>query len=189
MSRASRNQRRCSICGNEFPQRDIVSGAAVRDTIAELIFRDHPAWSMESFICRPDLLRYSANYVESLLASERGELGSIEKEVIDSLRQHELLAMNVDVESEKSWTLGERLADRLADLAGSWMFLVGFGVFMAGWMVMNSLVLYWRPVDPFPFILLNLLLSCLAAVQAPIIMMSQKREERVTGCAPSMIIR
>ena len=177
MRRSQRNQRRCAVCGNEFPQREVVSGAAVRDTIAELIVHEHPAWSMESFICRPDLLRYSANYVESLLASERGELGSIEKEVIDSLGQHELLAMNVDAESEKTWTLGERMADRLAEMAGSWAFLFGFGVFMAGWIAMNSLVLYWRPVDPFPFILLNLLLSCLAAVQAPIIMMSQKRQE------------
>ena len=143
MRRSQRNQRRCAVCGNEFPQREVVSGAAVRDTIAELIVHEHPAWSMESFICRPDLLRYSANYVESLLASERGELGSIEKEVIDSLRQHELLAMNVDAESEKTWTLGERMADRLAEMAGSWAFLFGFGVFMAGWIAMNSLVLYW----------------------------------------------
>ena len=93
------------------------------------------------------------------------------------MREHELLSMNVDMESEKTWTLGERLSDKLADFAGSWSFLIGFGLFMAAWIIMNSLVLYWHPVDPFPYILLNLLLSCLAAIQAPIIMMSQQRQE------------
>jgi len=170
-------QRTCAVCGKHFPARDIVSGAAVRGSIAELILHDHPEWSPDAFICRSDLARYSTNYVESLLESERGELSSLEKEVLESMRQHELLATNVDVESEKTWTLGERLADRLADFAGSWTFLIFFGVFMAIWIIVNSLVLYWRPVDPYPYILLNLLLSFLAAIQAPIIMMSQNRQE------------
>ncbi len=170
-------QRTCAVCGKHFPARDIISGAAVRGSIAELILHDHPEWSPDAYVCRSDLARYNANYVESLLESERGELSSLEKEVLESMRQHELLAMNVDVESEKTWTLGERLADRLADFAGSWTFLIFFGAFMAAWIVANSLVLYWRPVDPYPYILLNLLLSFLAAIQAPIIMMSQNRQE------------
>ena len=128
-------------------------------------------------ICHSDLSRYSTDYVKSLLESERGELSSLETEVLESMRQHELLAMNVDVESEKTWTFGERMSDRMADFAGSWTFLICFGIFMAAWIIMNSLVLYWRPVDPFPYILLNLMLSCLAAIQAPIIMMSQNRQE------------
>jgi uncharacterized membrane protein len=73
--------------------------------------------------------------------------------------------------------LGERLADRIAVFGGSWPFLIYFGVFLVLWIGMNSLVLYRRPVDPYPFIFLNLVLSCLAAVQAPIIMMSQNRQE------------
>ena len=177
MSKFQKIQRKCAVCGKDFAQREVVSGAAVRDTITELILVDHPDWSPDEFICRADLSRYNANYVESLIASEKGELSSLEKEVIDSLRQHELLAMNVDVESEKTWTFGEKLSDRLANFAGSWSFLIGFGVFMSAWIIMNSLVLYWHPVDPFPFILLNLALSCLAAIQAPIIMMSQQRQE------------
>lgn len=166
----------CSV-RKKIPAREVVSGAAVRDAITEQILRNHPEWSADAFICRSDLARYSADYVESLLESKKGELSSLEKEVLGSLRQHELLAMNVDVESEKMWTLGERLADRLADFAGSWTFLICFSVFMAAWIIMNSLVLYWHPVDPFPYILLNLLLSFLAAIQAPIIMMSQNRQE------------
>ena len=177
MSNVQNIPRTCAVCGKKFSAREVVSGAAVRDAITEQILRDHPEWSTDAFICRSDLARYSTDYVESLLESEKGELSSLEKEVLESLRQHELLAMNVDVESEKIWTLGERLADRLADFAGSWTFLICFGVFMAAWIIMNSLVLYWHPVDPFPYILLNLLLSFLAAIQAPIIMMSQNRQE------------
>ena len=78
---------------------------------------------------------------------------------------------------ERKWTLGERLADRIAEFGGSWTFLICFGVFMLIWITANSLILFWRPIDPYPFILLNLVLSCLAAIQAPIIMMSQNRQE------------
>jgi len=177
MTKSQSVQHRCAVCGRQFPSRALISGAAVRDSVAELISSDHPDWSPDAFICRPDLSRYNAAYVESLLESERGELTSLEQEVLASLRQHELLTTNVDVEFEKAWTLSERLADRLASFGGSWTFLICFALFMAAWITMNSLVLLWRPIDPFPFILLNLLLSCLAAVQAPIIMMSQNRQE------------
>jgi len=130
-----------------------------------------------SSICRPDLSRYSADYVESVLQSERGELSALEHEVLASLRDHETLSTNVDAESDRARTFGEQLADRIASFGGSWTFLILFGVFLAGWILANSLVLYWRPVDPYPFILLNLVLSCLAAIQAPVIMMSQNRQE------------
>ncbi len=74
-------------------------------------------------------------------------------------------------------TLGERIADNVAKFGGSWRFIISFGVFLVMWMIINSIVLLRRPFDPYPFILLNLILSCLAAIQAPIIMMSQNRQE------------
>ena len=167
----------CAICGKTFPNRDLVPGAAVRDAIAKEIVRDHPAWSPESFICRPDLTKYRVKYVHFLLESEKGELTSLEEEVLHSIQDHELLSKNVDAEFEQTWTFGERLADRIAAFGGSWAFLIYFGAFIALWIGMNSIVLVWRPPDPYPFILLNLILSCLAAMQAPIIMMSQNRQE------------
>ena len=94
-----------------------------------------------------------------------------------SLREHELLSTNIEAEFEQKWSFGERLADKIATFGGSWVFLICFGVFLLVWVGMNSLVLLWRPLDPYPFIFLNLLLSCLAAIQAPIIMMSQNRQE------------
>ena len=97
--------------------------------------------------------------------------------MVHSLREHELLSANVDLQFERAWSFGERLADRIAAFGGSWTFLTCFGAFVGLWITMNSLVLLWRPVDPYPFILLNLVLSCVAAIQAPIIMMSQNRQE------------
>jgi uncharacterized membrane protein len=112
-----------------------------------------------------------------ILESEKGELSTLEQEVVRSLREHELLSSNVDTQFEREWSLGDRLADRIATFGGSWSFLILFGVFLLAWIVLNSVVLVQRPPDPYPYIFLNLVLSCLAAVQAPIIMMSQNRQE------------
>ena len=73
-------------------------------------------------------------------------------------------------------TFGERLADRVAVIGGSWAFIIGFGLFLFGWALLNTIVLVRHAFDPFPFIFLNLMLSMLAALQAPIIMMSQNRQ-------------
>jgi len=167
----------CAVGGKSFSPRDLVPGIAVRDVIADEIAREHADWSQEQFICRPDLNRFRSQYVHTLLESEKGELSSLEKEVLLSLRDHETLAKDVDTEVEGDWSLGERLADRIATFGGSWTFLICFAGFLALWIIFNSIVLYSRPPDPFPYILLNLILSCLAAVQAPVIMMSQNRQE------------
>ena len=121
--------------------------------------------------------RFRSNYIQGLLESEKGELSTLDQEVLDSLKRHETLASNVDDEYEKTFTLGERMADRLADFGGSWNFIVILGSVSLGWIVVNTLVLVAKPFDPYPFIFLNLILSCLAAIQAPVIMMSQNRQE------------
>jgi uncharacterized membrane protein len=77
---------------------------------------------------------------------------------------------------EERLTFGERLADRVAVVGGSWSFIVGFSLFLVAWAILNTVVLASRAFDPFPFIFLNLMLSMLAALQAPIIMMSQNRQ-------------
>ena len=97
--------------------------------------------------------------------------------MLDSLSEHELLSKNIEMEFEQVWTFGERLADRIASFGGSWRFLIIFFVFLLAWIAVNTLVLWGKPADPYPFILLNLVLSCIAAIQAPIIMMSQNRQE------------
>ncbi|MBI2277349.1 MAG: DUF1003 domain-containing protein [Dechloromonas sp.] len=167
----------CLVCGKPFPTRELIAAPLVRANIASAIRAEHPDWSAISQICQDDLAHYRGQYIHSLLVSETGELSELEREVLHSLQTHQILAADVDSDYEEQWTLGQRLADRIASFGGSWTFLILFGLFIAAWIMINSLVLYWRPVDPFPFILLNLLLSCLAAVQAPVIMMSQNRQE------------
>jgi len=86
------------------------------------------------------------------------------------------VSRNVNEEELESLTFGERLADRVAAFGGSWTFIICFGVTLALWVGGNSVVLAQHPFDPYPFIFLNLILSMLAAIQAPVIMMSQNRQ-------------
>lgn len=167
----------CAICGKQFTAHHIVSGELVRKEIAEEILKTQPDWSPDKYICRADLAEFRDKYVHSLLESEKGELSSLEQEVIRSLREHEVLSADVESRFEQKWTLGERLADKIAKFGGSWTFLICFSLFLLLWIGINSFVLIIHPPDPYPYILLNLILSCLAAIQAPIIMMSQNRQE------------
>jgi uncharacterized membrane protein len=172
-----KNGHECAVCKKVYAPADVLSAHLVRDSIDALIRHDHPDWSDESYICRSDLAVYRTKYVHSLLESDKGELSNLEKDVLDSLQKHELISSNIDDAFERDRSLGERLADRLAAFGGSWSFLIIFGLFLLVWIIMNSMVLFWRPIDPYPYIFLNLILSCLAAIQAPVIMMSQNRQE------------
>jgi uncharacterized membrane protein len=87
------------------------------------------------------------------------------------------LSANVNVEFDRRLTLGERIADQVAEFGGSWAFILSFAVLLVGWIIFNSGQLLGHPFDPYPYILLNLVLSCVAALQAPVIMMSQNRQE------------
>lgn len=177
MTQKNNDHHTCVICTKSFARKDLVSAPAVRQAVAHEIAAKHPAWCSESFICRSDLNDFRGKYVHKILQSEKGELTSLEQEVVQSLRDHELIAKNIDVEKTEDWTFGERLADKIAAFGGSWKFLIAFGVFIFLWIGVNAIVLASHPPDPYPFILLNLLLSCLAAMQAPVIMMSQTRQE------------
>jgi len=166
----------CQVCGSTRAA-DLRRGIVVGPAVAELIQRATGSWSVDGWICTADLNNYRHQYVKSLLEAERGELTALDQEVLDSLRQQEILSRNPDVELQSSLTAGQRLADRVADFGGSWRFIILFAVVLFLWMAVNSVVLIIRPFDPYPFIFLNLILSCLAAIQAPVIMMSQNRQE------------
>jgi uncharacterized membrane protein len=167
----------CQICGKTEKQAKLVPAAVVRSSLTERIVKACPAWSADGFICTTDLNRFRGEYVQSLLEDERGDLTSLERSVVESLARHETLSENVEAEFQKKLTIGERLADQIAEFGGSWGFISAFGGFILVWVLINTIVLIVRPFDPYPFILLNLFLSCLAAIQAPVIMMSQNRQE------------
>ncbi len=165
----------CLVCGQS--RRHLMPARLVRTSIVELIRPEHPEWTDESFICLDDLNKYRSQFVEKLLETERGGLSVLEPDVDRSLKEQEIIAENTNAEIAAATTLGERLADGLASFGGSWSFLILFAAGMSTWILFNSVQASGKSIDPFPFILLNLVLSCLAAVQAPVIMMSQNRQE------------
>ena len=167
----------CQICKENKKLNEMLSGELVRPSLVEMIQKKYPDWSSEGFICRSDLARFRTEYIQSLVEKEKGELSTLELDVIRSLKEQELLSKNVNVEFDGRSTIGERVADKVAEFGGSWCFITIFTVVIVAWIIMNSIVLFLRPFDPYPFILLNLVLSCVAAMQAPIIMMSQNRQE------------
>jgi uncharacterized membrane protein len=167
----------CPICGQTKRASEFVAGAMIREPVVTEIQREHPAWTAEQPICLSCLNRYRADHVSRLLAEEKGELTTLDQEVIQSLREQESISENINLQYEQQLKLGERLSDRLAQFGGSWTFIILFGAVLFGWVALNTVVLVRRPFDPYPFIFLNLILSCLAAIQAPVIMMSQNRQE------------
>ncbi len=175
MSRPA-TERACQICGSTR-RADLRPGVIVRPAVGEIIVAETGHWSEDGWICNDDLQAYRHKYVQGLLQAERGELTDLEHEVIESLRQQEILARDPEVELLAGQTLGQRVADRIAGYGGSWRFIGIFAGVLFLWILGNSLVLLYHPWDPYPFILLNLALSCLAAIQAPVIMMSQGRQE------------
>jgi uncharacterized membrane protein len=102
------------------------------------------------------------------------EMTAHEQRVIERVAKRLAVSRNINIEHDKSYTFGERLADRVASFGGSWTFLIIFAAILIGWVVLNSVMLA-SGFDPYPYILLNLFLSMLASIQAPIIMMSQNR--------------
>ena len=131
----------------------------------------------DNLICRRHLTAERTRYVEQLLERERGEISALERQVVESLAKEQTVARDTETAWMDTRTFGERVADFVADFGGSWSFIISFFVALAIWIGFNIWAAGRATFDPYPFILLNLLLSCLAAIQAPIIMMSQKRQE------------
>jgi len=114
-------------------------------------------------------------FAQHLLQTGLSPLSERDRRVITRLARR-VHAQNLNQVFDERLTLGQRLADRVAAVGGSWEFIIAFGLFLAAWAALNSVLLATHAFDPYPFIFLNLLLSMLAAIQAPIIMMSQNRQ-------------
>lgn len=167
----------CAVCHKNFKSDEIIQANNIRKEICNLIKKDIVEWNESSEICKDDLHNYQNKFIHILLESEKGELSKLELQVLKTMKEHELISITSDTTSDHEWTFGERIADKIATFGGSWSFMGFFTGFLIIWITINSMIAFWKPIDPYPFILLNLLLSCLAAIQAPIIMMSQNRQE------------
>ena len=160
----------------EFPLTDKVSGKIIRNPILALMKMDFPGFTKEQYLSINELNFYREKYISNYLSNEIGELSNIESKIKEELEGYDSLVSKVEEEVEMR-TFGQIVADKVADFGGSWRFIILFGVFILFWILTNIFIFLNKGFDPYPFILLNLILSCLAALQAPIIMMSQNRQE------------
>jgi uncharacterized membrane protein len=165
------------ISKKEFPVSEKVSAKTVRHSILHLIQLDHPEFSHDSFLSLSELSYYREKAIAKYLEHEIGELSELEKTVLTSVTDNTTLADKIDGEGKQKLKAGQRIADKVASFGGSWTFIIMFGAFIFIWILINVFWFLNKGFDPYPFILLNLLLSCVAAIQAPVIMMSQNRQE------------
>ncbi len=168
---------RCIVCHHTKKLSEGLPFELVRHAIRDTIKNLRPEISDHDFICFDDLNDIRLKHIESILQTEHGALTEVEQDVIESLKQQDILSENLNRSFDRDLNFGERLSDKIANFGGSWPFIIGFFLILATWIGINAYLGTLKAFDPFPFILLNLVLSCLAAVQAPIIMMSQNRQE------------
>lgn len=168
---------RCQISGRDLTLDEAIPVDLIRESLMPSIRKACPDLQMNGYISTAELNRARLQHAEELAKTDVEDLSEMRREVIESLQRHEILTRDVDREFDEDATIGQRIADKVAAFGGSWTFIVGFLVLLAIWMIVNSVALFVRPFDPFPFIFLNLVLSCVAAFQAPVIMMSQNRQE------------
>lgn len=167
----------CQICKMKKKLSEVKPAQVIREPIVQIIMKTNPDWSPEGFICIPDLNYFREEYVKDALAKGKGEVSVMEEQVMTSLKEHDILSKDVNTEFDKKLSVAEHMSDKMAEYAGSWRFISIFTGVLCIWICINTIVLINKPFDPYPFILLNLILSCIAAIQAPIIMMSQNRQE------------
>ena len=165
-----------AVSGLEFPENEKVIGKSIRIPIVKLIQKDCPSFKTSESIATSELNAYREKYIALFLQSEIGELTDIHKNVIKSIHTDKSFVSKVEDKVDNR-TYGQVIADKVANFGGSWTFIISFFVFILIWIASNVYLLMNKGFDPYPFILLNLILSCLAALQAPIIMMSQNRQE------------
>lgn len=139
------------------------------------ILEQHPHLHPEDSVCYSCTSKFRTAYIQEVLSKEKGELSKLEESVLEMLHDQELQMQSLLGTEEEHLTLGDRIADQVAAFGGSWRFILLFGSVLLLWVVVNSVPVLFKPFDPYPFILMNLFLSLVAAMQAPVIMMSQNR--------------
>ena len=167
---------RSDLSGKEFPENERISAKNLRQSLLHFINKTHPNFSKNCFLSIEEMNDYREKYISEFLNKKLGNLTEVEKQVIQSVSKNTMISTEVE-EDEKEITFGQKLADKVAEFGGSWGFIIFFMTFLVAWILLNVFWLSNHGFDPYPFILLNLILSCIAAIQAPVIMMSQNRQE------------
>ncbi len=166
-----------AISGKEFPENEKILPEEIRTSLRGFIEEDNPGFDENGAISISELNYYREKYITDHLLKEMKEISDVEKNVVNALTKRTTIS-NIPDDDNAKLTYGQRLADKVADFGGSWIFIISFVVFLLLWIGFNIWFLNDKGFDPYPFILLNLILSCIAALQAPVIMMSQNRQEQ-----------
>jgi uncharacterized membrane protein len=166
----------CVVCHSS--KVNLVSAHSIDSNLSQFIETELPeVWNENVFICFKHLSELKIKYVSQLIQTGNELEPALIAEVIESYTNNELLTQ-LPVYNHQDLKLSERLADKIVEFGGSWAFIISFIVVLFAWMILNSILIIIKPFDPYPFIFLNLVLSCLAAIQAPLIMMSQNRKQQ-----------
>ncbi len=165
------------LSGKEFSVDQKIVAKNISSSLFERMKSEHADLSETSCIALSELNDFRHKYIATNLQQNIGTLSELEKEVIDALHKNQVISDNIDDLIDETSTFGQRIADKIADFGGSWTFIITFLTLLFLWICIN-LYLLTQPFDPYPFILLNLILSSIAALQAPVIMMSQNRQEQ-----------
>jgi uncharacterized membrane protein len=167
----------CGLCGVKVDHQELRGMDLVRPGYLILIKKKKKDFDVSASICEECLNELRSDFVLQTMKESDRELSKLDHAVALSIQEQETVTENINAEYSKSLSFGQKLSDKIAEFGGSWLFIICFAVFLVGWMGVNSYLLLAQPFDPYPFILLNLVLSTLAAIQAPLIMMSQNRQE------------
>jgi len=173
----------CSLCGTIVDARTMVNPNNLEPNLVEMIRRERPEWEAKRGVCKTCREQYRAKKFLGYLEDEYTKISEMEKSLVTQIARRGRVSKLVHQEFEATMTFGEHIADKVAQFGGSWTFIMIFGGILVVWMTINAVILA-RAFDPYPFILLNLVLSTLAALQAPVIMMSQNRldtKDRLRG--------
>lgn len=153
---------------------NLISAKDIRENLFKFIQNKDPNFTRDSEISRPDLDQYRKDYLRKILEEKDVPYSDVEEEVANKITNKEFISSSTEYNYIENFRV--RISDKVTGFAGSWKFIISFFILIITWMFINIYII--DDFDPFPFILLNLLLSCITALQAPFIMMSQNNKEK-----------
>ena len=155
---------------------DYVHLKTIDTDIRSFILQKNKKLTIESQIPFITFMNYHFEYIKEEIIQDQNETKKINQEMLEQLKNKQIISQNLNTTINQKATFGQKSADAIAKFGGSWPFMFLFVVILGSWILLNTLHFFGLSFDRYPFILLNLVLSCLAAIQAPIIMMSQNRQ-------------
>lgn len=168
----------CFISKKTIPENHAMKGSNIRESVLNYVLDSYPDFTKDDYISKTEFEKIRRSYLLHLIAVETNDISLVQQQVVNAITGNKILSENIEPIIEGQLSFGQRAADKIAEFGGSWKFIISFFSVLLIWIFINVWILSRSPFDPYPFILLNLILSCLAAIQAPIIMMSQNRVEQ-----------